>query len=320
MIGYMGGWVPASDVTTHTGEPIPSDYHFFASPPLEIGKVIRAETDGRTGNTPFFSGKQILYALVAAIILGAVAYRTTYDSNSTERSVKRGNLPVAIVFALIGAGVGLAAASKRRVCTFVGTEGVARYRYYSDSEKRQRGDVFLFSDADILRTQQTHNYYNGIYTGTTYAFRWTDTSGREFYKVKGSYHGKNKGPRPGDPFYFAASTEQAWADYKRPLAKEAWRKEGFVRFPISGSDYIDLGPTYMDLCFRGKCDRCDLQDIGSFNIQQGQVTLRRRDAKSGFLGFGSTGIYSFPYQNLANARLFLMLLGELVTEEEPVPA
>ena len=47
-------------------------------------------------------------------------------------------------------------------------------------------------------------------------------------------------------------------------------------------------------------------------MKQGVLTVRRKDAKDGFLGIGSQGIFKFTYSELANGRVFLMLLDQLV--------
>ena len=37
-------WIPGKDITRHSGNPIPNDLDFFIPPPLEIGKVISADS------------------------------------------------------------------------------------------------------------------------------------------------------------------------------------------------------------------------------------------------------------------------------------
>jgi hypothetical protein len=81
---------------------------------------------------------------------------------------------------------------------------------------------------------------------------------------------------------------------------------------IKIKDRHDIGDGFIDLCFKGQTARCRTQEIARVTVKQGVITLRRTDAKSGFFGIGSSGIFSFDYAGLGNARLFCFLLDHLV--------
>jgi hypothetical protein len=313
----MGGWIPPAEVTTHTGEPVPTDLRFFAEPPREIGTVRSAWSTLRVGQRPNRLPAMVIGALITGVLAAAIVIML--GGRQTSDTVNWGAVGTwAIPSAVVGLLLGYVAAPKP-TCTFVGTDGIAKFSWNGE-QQAPAAEIHLFSTATELRNSMVHNYHNGIYTGTNYEFWWTDAAGKRLFQIKGEYRGRKQGPKPGHEFYYGSAAESAWTEYLLPRAQEEWKRGNPVTFPINARDYVRLGQGYLEFGMKGKVDRCEIDEIGSFSINQGQVTLKRRGAKSGFFGLGASGVYSFPYQNLANAKLFLRLLQMVATEEDAVPA
>ena len=155
-----------------------------------------------------------------------------------------------------------------------------------------------------MRTAQTRHYYNGIYTGTSYSFLWTDAAGRKVLGLSGRHQGKNALPKPGDPFHFANATEIAWSMFLLARADAELAEHGALRFNVGGNKWLVIGPGFIEFHFGGRTDRCEAGDIKSIALSQGQFAILHRDAK----WYSSKGKFSFPYGNMANARLFLLVL------------
>ena len=55
-----------------------------------------------------------------------------------------------------------------------------------------------------------------------------------------------------------------------------------------------------------------VEEVGGISLNGGQLTVRHKDAKPGFLGFGRSGIFTFTCASLANARVFFLALEKLM--------
>ena len=75
-----------------------------------------------------------------------------------------------------------------------------------------------------------------------------------------------------------------------------------MQFNLGGKDWVRVGSQCVELFQRGQVQQCPTNNIATFSIAQGVFTVRLKDAKSGFLGIGSKGIFSFNYAGMANAR------------------
>ena len=81
-----------------------------------------------------------------------------------------------VCVASLAALIGGAWVQFQHACSYVGTEGVARFICAGHRENLERGEVFLFWDATDLRTATTRHYTNGVYQGTEYRFDWIDAA------------------------------------------------------------------------------------------------------------------------------------------------
>jgi hypothetical protein len=215
-----------------------------------------------------------------------------------------------LLAALIAGGIALLVTRFKHTCSYVGREGVARFQCSGDRDNLTLREVFLFRDAAELRTSQTRHYVNGAYTGTEYAFKWTDVAGHVRYVWRGRYRSEAGTPKPDDPFYFGRAAEMAWSTYLLPGAFRQLELSGAVLFLVGGGNWIRVTPTSLLLHFGGNEDEWDRQDVAGVSIDGGVIKIRRRGAKEGW--FSSSGVFKFNFTALGNAQLFFFLVEKVL--------
>ena len=304
-------WVPPPDVVDHSGDAIDLTAVFFAPPPPSIGQVFTAHSAVVSGKKPGPSAgvvvRVVLLALLGALIGGAFLTAGTGS-------------PIGFLFgAVIGGAllgwVGTLSGKGRNSCSYTGSLGLARYFYSNDAAKRSQPELFLFQNAVEMRTAQTRQYYNGVYTGTSYSYTWTGRDGKVVFRLSSSYRSEKGTPDRHDPFYYARAAEISWSRFLLQFVNEELNRSGAFRFNLRGNNCVVAGQGYLDLYMNGQQIRCLTQDIANVDMKQGVLTIRRKDATSGFLGIGAKGVFSFTYSELANGRVFLMLLEQLVDSD-----
>lgn len=291
-------WTPGPGVTQHSGDPIPQDFVFFAAPPPEIGEVLTARTTLTSKKRP----KSPMSRLLLGGLLGSLAY-----AGLGFLGVEAG-WQIAAFFGLLIL-VWLVTGFTHKV-SYVGKEGVARLTCKGRVDRIVKSEVFRFDEAAELRTGQTRQYVNGVYSGTSYHFTWTDANGRKRFKLSGSYHGEKKPPKAKDQFHFAASAETAWSLHLLDRAQQELELTGALRFGLGGSDWVAVGPGFLILNRKGNQERWESSEIGGINAGDGVLKIKRIDAKEGW--FSSKGVFQFSYQQMANARLFLIAIDRLL--------
>jgi hypothetical protein len=193
-------------------------------------------------------------------------------------------------------------------CSYVGEDGVAQFTLKGRRSARPRGDFLLFAHAGELRASQTRQFVNGIYTGTNYDYRWTDPAGRRIYRLKGRYNGKDKPPKPLDAFHFASAAYVAWSQHYLDRAAAQLEKEGSVAFGIARGRVVRVGPGFMEFHFGGEPVRVTREEIGAVSLAGGQFSFKHKDAK----WYRSAGKYNFPYGQMANGKVFFLVLEKLM--------
>ena len=301
-------WSPPEGVVRHAGGPVKAEWDFFAEPPPEIGELVSAETTMKAGAKPWRLASRI--ALAGLIAWGG--YMAAQVVNFGNRPDDEFRIKVAIVIvALVGAIIAWYLTRFSHTCSFVGKLGLARFKCKGSRDKVRAPEVFLFQDAAELRTSQTRHYHNGIYTGTNYAFTWTNNEGKKAFKLSSTYRGENKPPKETDPFHYATMAEGAWSAFLFDQVVATLNAAGAVRFNLSGKYFVAIGPGFLDVYTGGtEVIHLTAEEIGGMQIDSGQVKIKRIDAKEGW--FSSTGVYKFGYENMANSRLFLLLYAHLV--------
>jgi hypothetical protein len=291
-------WAPPEEVRHHNGDPLPLNLAFFAPPPEEIGGVFTAHSTLQAGKRP----KSLVSRLLLAGAIGSlVAVGVTFIDPSPIWAILAFVVVAALVVALTRFG---------HHVSYVGQDGVARIWCLGAPGRISKSEVFLFREADALRTGQTRQYHNGVYAGTSYTFTWTDAEGKRRYKLSGSYHGEKKPPKPKDPFHFAERAEVAWSLFLFDRAGRELEQNGAIRFNLGGANWLAIGPGFIDIGRKEGVERWTRAEIAGISAKDGSLKIKRTDAKEGW--FSSQGVFSFPYAQMANARLFLIATDRLL--------
>lgn len=296
-------WAPPEDVPRHAGVPIEPDADFFADPPPEIGEVLSAESSLKTTKTPWrVSSRIVLAGLVAWA--GAMALQLFIPDW----------LWAALLFAVLAPVVWLATGFSH-TCTYVGRLGVARFRCKGSRSRVRPPEVLRFEDATELRTSQTRHYHNGVYTGTSYAFVWSDAEGKKRFKLSGTYRGEKAPPKPKDPFHFAVMSETAWTLFLLAESERELEANGSIRFALKSGHWVAVGPGFLDLNLPGVPEhRLPAGEVGEVAFEQGVIKIKRVDAKEGW--FSSSGVYKLQADAMANFRLFGMVYSRLMADAD----
>jgi hypothetical protein len=168
--------------------------------------------------------------------------------------------------------------------------------------------VLRFVDAAELRASQTRQFVNGVYAGTEYDFRWSDASGRELLRLKGTHRGKDGTPKPGDAFHFAAAAEVAWSVHYLERAQAQLEKEGSIAFRVDGRRVVRVGPGFMEFHFGDEPVRVAAEEMGDIGLGDGQFSFKHKDAK----WYRSAGKYRFQYGAMANGKVFFLVMDKLM--------
>ncbi len=292
------GWTPGPDVHHHDGSPISPDRVFFAPPPAEIGEIITASSTLPIGKKPMSTVNRFLLAGFVGS-LAVVGLNLAGADTIWQVLAALALLPVALWFTRF-----------KHTVRYVGKQGIAILTTKSRPDRVSRSEVFLFQNANELRTGQTRQYVNGVYSGTSYSFNWTDAAGKKVFKLSGTYHGEKKPPKPKDPFHFAESAELAWSIHLLDQADHELKETGAVRFRLTGKDWVAIGPGFLEYCRKGIEERWERDEIGGISIGDGVFKVKRTDAKEGW--FSSKGVVQFPYASMSNAKLFLIAINRIL--------
>jgi hypothetical protein len=292
-------------VQNHGGLPIPDNAEFFAPPPEEIGPVISAHTTLRQGVEPTSMGARLLGGGAAAL-LGLLIGALIINGAGVKSAFWVFFL--CVVPALCAFGIALLATGFTHTCTYIGREGVAKFVCTGSKDNLSTHEVFRFRDAAELRTSTTLRYVNSVYQGTNYSYQWTDVAGRPRYIVSGTHNSEAGNPPSTDPFHFARGAEVAWTIYMLDQTYRQLELSGSVLFNLRDGRWVRVGKDTLALGGQGSEEPVvwDVADIAGIRVHQGQVQIRRVDAKEGW--FSSQGIFKFSFDSLANAQLFFHLV------------
>jgi hypothetical protein len=305
--------MPSTAMTGFGGQSIPEDANFFAAPPPQIGAVLAAETTMRLSSEPASIPKRIGIAAITGTVGAGLMYSLGF-LNSHLSAPESGFAMRLMIFGFVVLGGFAFLATGADTCTYLGEHGIVDFRFSPDPAKRSSPKFFLFSDAAELRTEFVDKFVNGAYTGTTYNFWWRDAHKRMLYSVSGRYllSDENGTPSPKSTFHLGKWAEDLWSQRLLPTKLEEMNATGAVQFGLYGEDFVSVGRDYLEVRQKGQTHRVPLADIGDFDVRRGIVKLITADAREGILGVGSHGVFSFEYGKLANAKLFFLLVQDLL--------
>lgn len=303
-------WLPPSDVRSHANGPIPPGSLFFAPPPAEIGKVLSAQSglrsDGAAVTQTIPRKVVVLFVLFGLLVGGFLGAGFTHGHWA---GILIGSLTGAVA---IGWPI-YRREGRRNDCTYVGTHGIARFPATAHGNTGPRGEVFLFADAVDLQTA-----FLGRNMGTNFNYQWKDARGKTLYKLEGGYYGGKNNSDPDAAYHFARAAEEAWCRYYLPTLQNQLRRDGYCRFltrrGLSADQHAIVGPGYLTFVTGTKTFRYSVGEIDDILLQQGILTIRRKGAKAHAMNTldGSQGIITLSYGSVANVRLFLRLITDVV--------
>jgi hypothetical protein len=294
-------------LTNHGDGPLPRNADFFAEPPPEIGPLVSAHTTLLAGARPWTPGaRMVAEGCVGLLGLGAGALVVLIFTPGAEFW----HFLWPTVGSLLGVAIGVGLTRFSHTCTYVGREGVARFRCGGRRDRITGCEVFRFRDALELRTSQTSRYVNGVYRGTDYSFTWTDVGGRTRYTIDGTYQSAKGQPPPTDPYHYGLAAEMAWTFYLLGQVPRQLELAGYVAFNLRGGHSVTVAPKALTARLGGEPVEWSAEDIEAVVLDKGVIKIKRTDAREGW--FSASGVIKFPYDTLANARLFLHLMNKLV--------
>lgn len=301
--------------------PLPDD-DFLAPIDPRIGKPLSGYTNRSIhGWHPTPKAERNQYIGIGCLVSFIGGLLTFLLSQSLARSLFYGNIsefefllrqylpPVlgGLVFFLVGP---LCAAwawlLRAKVATVVGTGGLFRHRV--GALFGPRTETLAFEDTDSLNVSRTRHFRNGVYTGTSYTYRFHRKSGSPFV-ISGSYH-DTKRPPSEDQVHFAHAAEAAWSNWRVREVDENIKKNGIHVFQV-GTNSIGVGPRLLEIMWQGKSVRLPVSEIEQLYFEQGTLVIRKRGATESFLGlFGSDGVFRFSVQQMNDFQIFLIILSE----------
>jgi len=297
----------AGEVRDHRGQRRDANRELFGMPPLEIGRILSVESTLKPGGVLYPTWMR--FVLTALFGLAGAAAVMWFG-----RDLRGGDRESLVVLAGF-AGCVVAAGgwytfrhSFGHRCTYVGEEGVALFELRTSRTATPAAKVLRFADAAELRVSQTRQFIHGVYHGTDYDYRWTGADGRQLFRLHGRHQGKDKPPRPGDPFHFAAAADVAWRNHYLQRAQAQLRREGSIAFRVDSRRVVRVGPGFMEFHFGGDPVRVAKDEIAKVTLGGGHFSFVHRDAK----WYSSAGKFAFDYGKMANGNVFFLVLDKMM--------
>jgi hypothetical protein len=298
-------WQPPSGVCAHDGSPLPLDLDFFAAPPREIGKV-------RTAYSTLKRGAPAGTLVLKGTIIGACLFFSFCGAMMMNKSdsVTLGVVLITSLGGIIGVAIALLG-TKSHQCQFVGEDGVAYFDWTSSGAAPSSLKTMLeFKDATTLRTFLMETIQNGVSQGTQYTFTWEREDPLPSFKYNGMFRNLRT-LAASDHYQFALEAERAWTDFKMPIIQDEFREQGSVTFPLRPRGFIRLSREEIEIDDKRGEKAFRMAKIDSIKVKHGNLVIRRVGSKPGLFTSGK-GVYTIPYDSLADGQLFLIVVNTLV--------
>ncbi|MBD2314797.1 hypothetical protein H6G20_24310 [Desertifilum sp. FACHB-1129] len=298
-------WSPPEGVTRHAGGAIPAEFDFFVAPPPEIGRIISADTSLSITQQPIPFLKRLIKSVLSGV-LGTVI---------TGLILLFFKFPVILILIFGGMGGGIFAlvayidSEFKHFFTYVGEVGIAEVTLKGSRQAKPKTRILCFKEAGNLFTSQTRRYKSGVYRGTSYTYQWTRPGHKNF--VLSGQHGSETGwPDDKSHWHFANAAEGAWSHFLLNALNEQLISRGYVEFPILGNlQAVRIGQGFLEFVLKtGETQRVAVSDMRDIGLGGGEFRFVHQDAR----WWSGKGKYSFSYNGIPNARLFLMCLKTLV--------
>ncbi len=298
-------WISTEGATTHSGQPIPGDMDFFEAPHPSIGTVISAESTLKTSDRPMPSSRRIQLVSFGAAAAGVLVYAFL---SFVGFELTAGPIAVLLIVAAIAGIIIYFLTRFKHRCSYVGERGVVEYKLQNTRSGKAASEMHLFSDTADLFTASTRTYYNGIYTGTNYQFRWVE-NGSQVFKINGVYRSQKGWPKDGDRWHFANAAEGAWSGFRMKSLTADLERTGYVEFPLKGNPKaVRIGSGFMEFLLKDEStQRVEVNDMKQISLGQGFFKFAHQDSR----WWSGKGKFSFSYAGLPNAKLFLYCLKQL---------
>jgi hypothetical protein len=322
MLHRISRWTPLGNNTNHAGEPIPRTMDFFIPPPATIGKISSAYSNidlTKPHPSPLLNISAIVVFALFAAMFGDVLIKTTGGNNP---SIGTGR----VLGSLFCGGIALWLGCTKLVvfprCSYVGERGIAQFKQTSNSIQNIKPIVLLFQDVDSLFSQMTRSYYNGIYSGTSYEYKW-GVGDRVLRTFSGYFYSWNNIPNAHHPWHFINAAESAWTFYLWGKAQQEYDRKGSVEFRMSkhaGTKFqiVRVGAGWLEFESQKEgANRVNLSDMKQMSLADGGFSFVHKDAK----WLSSHGKFYFSYSSISNGRLFLICMEEIaMAADRQIPA
>lgn len=297
------------NIKTHAGRSIPSDWDFFAPPPLQIGEILTAQTSLKKGKKHIEPSTRAIIIMMISMFGFLIGWYITRLANlSPQDSQFHWYYLLMIGLPLIGLWIGFIVTKFYHCCTYVGAEGIAEFILSKNRNNIPEQSVFLFDSADLLYVRETDHYTKGTYRNTTYAYVWKSEKNDIIYCIDGSYSEEHAKPKNlNDRYYFALSAEEAWQKYKLPKIIEMGQQLGKAKFCIRNFT-VELGEDIVNIYKDGKLV-WNIKDVDFITVENKKMVIYHKKYQDiGWLSklFGA-GKISFAYADVPNAQIFLLI-------------
>jgi hypothetical protein len=239
---------------------------------------------------------------VIAVLVALIPFFLVPD----KPNLKNGTVLTVTAFC-VALCIGAVFALRRKSLSYVGEEGIAHY-YTRGTRTAAKPQILRFTDAAAIKTAQVNQYYNGIYTGTSYDFSFYSPARQRIWRLNGTHREKKK-VKANTALNFLVATEHAWNRHFLKRVQGEFEKTGGVTFLVDNAGHsVRLLPGAIELHFKGEPVRLTPADIKSLGLNQGSFHIHTHDAK----WFSGKGKFHFQYGQMDNAQAFLIALESLV--------
>ncbi|MCE9532826.1 MAG: hypothetical protein K8T89_17145 [Planctomycetes bacterium] len=308
-------WHAPPETVDHSGREVSHNILFFAEPPPEIGRLLSAASTLTTGTKYYSFLQRITFGTMIGLVVAALPWVLVFTiSKSALVFISIGAFCIVLFYALV---LTLCDHS----CSFVGEQGIARYRCRGTPKNIVRKRVLKFSDASELHVSVTRIFTYGAHTATQFKFRWSDQNGKSLMQITSPENEKpildrtiqdRRMPDVSD-YSFCIAAEAAWSRYLLKPVLNRLKRDRSVTFNLKNGTVIEVGEGWIDFIVGNQSNRFTREELASAKLNDGEFEIKAKVAIEGW--FRSTGIFRFSFKNIANASMFILLFEKLVAPD-----